>query len=161
MPRLYTPINQTGKKIKWEGPYLGKNIPGTYPVKASLKSLLAGELFGIANGKAEFGPRALGNRTLLQILEGRKVKDQMNAIKKRQEFRPFAPVILEEFAHEYFDMPVELSPYMQFVAKCKRPKKYPAIVHKDGTSRVQTVSASQHPGLYTLSMSFTKQQVVL
>ena len=148
--------NQTGKKIKWEGPYLGKNIPGTYPVKAALKSLLAGELFGIANGKAEFGPRALGNRTLCADPRGPKVKDQMNAIKKRQEFRPFAPVILEEFAHEYFDMPVETSPYMQFVAKCKFPEEYPAIVHKDGTSRVQTVSASQHPGLYTLLREFYK-----
>ena len=148
--------NQTGKKIKWEGPYLGKNIPGTYPVKAALKSLLAGELFGIANGKAEFGPRALGNRTLCADPRGPNVKDQMNQIKKRQEFRPFAPVILEEFAHEYFEMPVKTSPYMQFVAKCKFPEEYPAIVHKDGTSRVQTVSASQHPGLYTLLREFYK-----
>ncbi len=148
--------NQTGKKIKWEGPYLGTNIPGAYPVQASLKSLLAGELFGIANGRAEFGPRALGNRTLCADPRGPKVKDQMNAIKKRQEFRPFAPVILEEHAHEYFEMPVDTSPYMQFVAKCKYPDEFPAIVHKDGTSRVQTVSQNQHPGLYMLLREFYK-----
>ena len=47
-----------------EGPYLGKNIPGSYPVNAALASLEKGELFGIANGRAEFGPRALGNRSL-------------------------------------------------------------------------------------------------
>jgi carbamoyltransferase len=148
--------HQTGKKIKWEGPYLGKNIPGTYPVQAALKSLLAGELFGIANGRAEFGPRALGNRTLCADPRGPNVKDQMNAIKKRQEFRPFAPVILEEHAHEYFDMPVDTSPYMQFVARCKYPDEFPAIVHKDGTSRVQTVSLNQHPGLYMLLREFYK-----
>lgn len=148
--------HHTGKKIKWQGPYLGKNIPGTYPVRSALASLLAGEIFGIANGRAEFGPRALGNRTLCADPRGPDIKDRMNEIKKRQEFRPFAPVILEEHAHEYFDMPVATSPYMQFVAKCKFPDLFPAIVHADGTSRVQTVSQSNHPGLYTLLREFYK-----
>ena len=58
-------------------------------------------------------------------------------------------MILEEHAHEYFDMPVDnLVTYMQFVARCKFPELFPAIVHADGTSRVQTVSQKQHPGLY-------------
>lgn len=150
-------FNQTGKKIKWEGPYLGKNIHGTYPVKAALASLRAGEIFGIANGKAEFGPRALGNRTLTADPRGQHIKDRMNKIKNRQEFRPFAPMILEEHAHAYFDMPVATSPYMQFVAKCKFPELFPAIVHADGTSRVQTVSQKQHPGLYTLLREWYKE----
>ena len=65
----------------------------------------------------------------------------MNEIKRRQKFRPFAPVILEEHARDYFDMPVgfSTSPYMQSVARCRRPDLFPAIVHYDGTSRVQTV----------------------
>ena len=80
-----------------------------------------------------------------------------NKIKKRQQFRPFAPMILEEHAHEYFDMPVDTSPYMQFVARCKFPELFPAIVHADGTSRVQTVSQKQHPGLYTLLREWYKE----
>ena len=66
--------NETGNKINWTGAYLGNNIEGKYPIKKSLKSLLAGEIFGIANGKAEFGPRALGNRTLCADPEEIKLK---------------------------------------------------------------------------------------
>jgi carbamoyltransferase len=149
-------FNQTGKRVKWTGPYLGKNIPGSYPVNAALRSLEKGEIFGIANGRAEFGPRALGNRSLLADPRGPTIKDRVNKIKKRQEFRPFAPVILEELVHWYFEMPAKLSasPYMQFVAKCKYPEQYPAIVHADGTSRVQTVNIRQHPELYRLLKEF-------
>ena len=148
--------NQTGNKINWTGAYLGNNIEGTYPIKKSLKSLLAGEIFGIANGKAEFGPRALGNRTLCADPRGDKIKDAVNKIKRRQEFRPFAPIILQEHVHDYFDMPGHVSdaPYMQYVAKCKKPKEFPAIVHADGTSRVQTVNMNQHPDLYKLMTQF-------
>jgi carbamoyltransferase len=133
--------NITAKRVEWQGPYLGSNIPGTYPVKKALRSLERGEIFGIANGRAEFGPRALGNRSLLADPRGGDIKNRMNAIKKRQKFRPFAPVILAEHCDEYFEMPQEglQSPYMQFVAKCKKPEEFPAIIHADGTSRVQTV----------------------
>jgi carbamoyltransferase len=89
---------------------------------------------------------------------GNEIKDRVNAIKQRQKFRPFAPVIMEEFVHEYFEMPNNtVSPYMQFVAKCKKPTKFPAIIHADGTSRVQTVNYEQHPGLYTLLKEFYKK----
>ena len=152
-------LHNTTRKVKWEGPYLGYDIKAPYPVKKALKSLEAGEIFGIANGRAEFGPRALGNRSLMADPRGSEIKDRMNEIKKRQKFRPFAPVILEEFVHDYFEMPegVESSPYMQFVAKCKYPDHFPAIVHADGTSRVQTVNEKQHPGLYTLLRQFYKK----
>ena len=112
-------------------------LKANIPIKKSLKSLLAGEIFGIANGKAEFGPRALGNRTLCADPRGNKIKDAVNKIKRRQEFRPFAPIILQEHVHDYFEMPGNVSdaPYMQYVAKCKKPKEF--IVHADGTSRVQ------------------------
>jgi carbamoyltransferase len=80
----------------------------------------------------------------------------MNAIKQRQKFRPFAPVILEEHVDNYFEMPQQglTSPYMQFVARCRHPDLFPAIIHADGTSRVQTVNKTQHPGLYTLIEKF-------
>lgn len=147
--------NCTGKSIEWKSPYLGRSIEGDYPIQKALASLENNEIFGIANGKAEFGPRALGNRSLMADPRGNDIKDKVNKIKHRQEFRPFAPVILAEHVHEYFEMPNNiLSPYMQFVAKCKRPDDFPAIVHVDGTSRVQTVTASQHPGLYTLLREF-------
>ena len=151
--------NLTAKRVEWQGPYLGYEIQGKYPVKKALQSLESGEIFGIANGRAEYGPRALGNRSLLADPRGGDIKDKMNAIKQRQKFRPFAPVIMEEFCDEYFEMPVEglTSPYMQFVAKCKKPTEFPAIIHADGTSRVQTVNKEQHPGLYKLLKEFYKK----
>ena len=146
--------NSTGKKVNWKGPYLGTNIEGSYPVQKALRSLENNDIFGIANGRAEFGPRALGNRSLLADPRGGDIKDKVNSIKKRQEFRPFAPVIMEEHVHDYFDMPEKtISPYMQFTARCKSID-FPAILHRDGTSRVQTVNKEQHPGLYELLSAF-------
>ena len=137
-----------GDFIHWDGPYLGTNIAGDYPVDSVLDELLETGICGVANGRAEFGPRALGNRSLLADPRGGDVKDRVNAVKKRQEFRPFAPVILEEFAEEYFDGPV--GPYMQYVSKCRDPDKFPAIAHLDNTSRVQTVNRDEHPALCKL-----------
>ena len=138
------------RKLNWQGPYLGENIEGEYPVENLLTFLKKDGIVGVANGRAEFGPRALGNRSLLADPTRKGIKDKVNAIKRRQKFRPFAPVILEQHAAEYFDMPVEVSPYMQFTARCKFPTKFPAIIHVDGTSRVQTVNEQQHPGLFEL-----------
>ncbi len=67
--------------------------------------------------------------------------------KKRELFRPFAPVVLEEYASKWFDMKFT-SPYMQYAVKCLKPELIPSVVHKDGTSRVQTVNKEQHPGLH-------------
>ena len=80
------------------------------------------------------------------------IKGKENAIKRRQQFRPFAPVILEELVHEYFDMPVgfKTSPYMQAVAYCQYPEEFPAIIHADKTSRVQTVGKDCQSGIRQL-----------
>jgi carbamoyltransferase len=130
-----------GHRINWTNAYLGHNIPGPYPVNSILDELVTNRIVGIASGRAEFGPRALGNRSLLADPRGPDIKNQVNGIKRRQQFRPFAPVILEELADQYFDMPRGFgnSRYMQVVATCRRPDLFPAIVHADGTSRVQTV----------------------
>lgn len=130
-----------GKKIKWRDAFLGTKIKGPYPVKEVIKELTKKKMVGVASGRAEFGPRALGNRSLLADPRGPEIKDKVNEIKRRQKFRPFAPVILEEHVDEYFIMPKGWrdSRYMQVIATCKHPKLYPAIVHHDGTSRVQTV----------------------
>jgi len=130
-----------GGRINWQNAYLGTNIPGTYPVSACLDRLLSDRIVGVASGRAEFGPRALGNRSLLADPRGSDIKDRVNAIKRRQQFRPFAPVVLEEYANEYFDIPSGFcdTRYMQVVGRCRRPDLFPAITHVDGTSRIQTV----------------------
>ena len=127
----------TKQKLNWTTPYLGYNIEGKYPVKKALDELLENKIVGVASGRAEFGPRALGNRSLLADPTGQEMKDVVNKIKKRQEFRPFAPVILEEDVHKYFNVERGFtSPYMQYIVTAKEPTKYPAIVHRDGSSRV-------------------------
>jgi carbamoyltransferase len=132
-----------GGRVRWRDAWLGHDIAGDYPVSACIDSLQHDRICGVASGRAEFGPRALGNRSLLADPRGPDIKDLVNAIKRRQQFRPFAPVILEEHADQYFDMPAGFvnASYMQAVARCRRPDLYPAIVHVDGTSRVQTVKS--------------------
>ena len=129
------------KRINWTDAYLGHNISGDYPVNRLLDHLNTTGIVGVASGRAEFGPRALGHRSLLADPRGKEIKDKVNEIKRRQKFRPFAPVILEEYADSYFDMPhgFNNSRYMQVIARCRHSDLFPAIVHYDGTSRVQTV----------------------
>jgi len=127
--------------------YTGYNIEGEYPVEEALQELLTTGICGVANGRAEFGPRAFGHRSLLADPRGEHIKDRVNEIKRRQKFRPFAPAVLEEHASAYFDGPV--GPFMQYTATCTDPG-LPAIIHGDGTSRVQTVSADQSPGFRKL-----------
>jgi len=141
-----------GHRVNWTSPYLGYNIPGPYPVDELVARLLNEQIVGVASGRAEFGPRALGNRSLLADPRGSEIKEKVNAIKRRQQFRPFAPVILEECVNDYFEMPqgYTSSPYMQVVARCRHPDHFPAIIHVDKTSRVQTVSKDCGSGIREL-----------
>ena len=139
-----------GKRLNWQGPYLGHDMGGKYPVDAVIGELQTNRIVGVATGRAEFGPRALGTRSLLADPRGADIKDTVNKIKRRQEFRPFAPMVLEEHAHRIFDMHGDVNPYMQGTYSCKQPDKYPAIVHADGTSRVQTVGRNDHSGVREL-----------
>ena len=122
------------RKLKWINPYLGTFIGNGVNPKEVVKELLKNKVCGVANGRAEFGPRALGNRSLLGDPRY-DIKDTVNDIKRRQKFRPFAPSILEEYADEYFDGP--MNEYMQLVAKAKHD--YSSVTHVDGTARVQVV----------------------
>jgi len=122
------------EKLKWKHPYLGYNIDRAISAKDVVRELLKTKVCGVANGRAEFGPRALGNRSLLGDPRY-DIKDTVNDIKRRQKFRPFAPAILEEYADEYFEGP--MNEYMQFVAKAKHD--YDSVTHVDGTARVQIV----------------------
>jgi carbamoyltransferase len=121
-------------RINWIDPYLGYNINRDINPKAVVDHLLEHTYCGIANGRAEFGPRALGNRSLIADVRF-DVKDTVNAIKRRQEYRPFAPAILEEFADQYFEGP--MNEYMQYTAKALHD--YKSVTHIDGTARVQIV----------------------
>jgi carbamoyltransferase len=141
------------KHVKWEGPYLGYDLGGEYPVKKIFDRIMQDGVAAVATGRAEFGPRALGNRSILADPRDPNIKDRVNLIKQRELFRPFAPVIMEEYASEWFDMDYA-SPYMQYTPRCLKPELIPSVVHVDGTSRVQTVNRSQHPGLYDLLKMF-------
>lgn len=138
-----------GKHLDWNTPYLGYDLGGEYPVKSIMASLIRDKIAAVATGRAEYGPRALGNRSIFADPRDPNIKDKVNLIKKRELFRPFAPVVLEEKASEWFDMKYT-SPYMQYTPKCLKPDIIPSVVHEDGTSRVQTVNKQQHPGLYEL-----------
>jgi carbamoyltransferase len=142
-----------GKHIDWKNPYLGYDLGGEYPVQQIVDGILKDGIVAVASGRAEYGPRALGNRSILADPRDPGIKDKVNLIKQREMFRPFAPVVMAEHAHRWFDMDFE-SPYMQYTVKCIQPEKIPSVVHIDGTSRVQTVTKDQHPGLYRVLNKF-------
>lgn len=122
-----------GTHLNWS-PYLGHNIMTHINPKDVAKYLTENKVAGVANGKAEYGPRALGNRSLIADVRY-DVQDTVNDIKRRHRFRPFAPAILSEYADEYFDGP--MNEYMQFTAVAKHD--YDSVTHVDGTARVQLV----------------------
>lgn len=102
------------------------------------------KMVGVITGKAEFGPRALGHRSILADPRVKNINDIVNGIKGREKFRPFAPIILKEHFNEYFYNPKTSNyyPYMQYTFKAKYSKEYPGVTHVDNTSRVQTVDSS-------------------
>jgi carbamoyltransferase len=142
-----------GKHIEWKSPYLGYDLGGKYPVQKIVDGILKDGIVAVASGRAEYGPRALGNRSILADPRDPKIKDKVNLIKQRELFRPFAPVVIEEHASKWFDMNFA-SPYMQYTVKCLKPDVIPSVVHADGTSRVQTVNKEQHPGLFRVLNKF-------
>lgn len=122
-----------GNKLIWT-PYMGTNIDREINPTEVVDHLLSDKVCGVANGRAEFGPRALGNRSLIADVRY-DVKDTVNEIKQRQKYRPFAPAILEEYVDEYFEGPT--NEYMQFTSKALHD--YKSVTHVDGTARVQVV----------------------
>jgi carbamoyltransferase len=145
-----------GKHLDWKDPYLGYDLAGKYPIQKIVDGILKDGVVAVATGRAEYGPRALGNRSILADPRDPLIKDKVNLIKQRELFRPFAPVVLADHAHKWFDMDFE-SPYMQYTVKCLQPNKIPSVVHADGTSRVQTVTREQHSGLYRVLNKFYLQ----
>jgi carbamoyltransferase len=116
-------------------------------------SLLEGEnVIGWFQGRMEFGPRSLGNRSIIADARNKQNWQKVNLkIKFRESFRPFAPTVLEERAKDYFDLDRE-SPYMLLVADVHPNKRseIPAVTHVDGSARIQTIRADQNPKYYKL-----------
>jgi carbamoyltransferase len=133
--------------------------------------LAEGSVVGWFQGRMEFGPRALGNRSILADPRGREVQKRVNVkIKFRESFRPFAPSVLAERAGEFFDLDAE-SPYMLLVAEVRNASvkgtgldrlqyidsPIPAVTHVDGSARVQTVSAQTNPAFHDLLKAFDQK----
>jgi carbamoyltransferase len=127
-------------------------------VGESARLLAEGKILGWFHGRMEVGPRALGNRSILADPRRAEMKDVLNhKIKKREGFRPFAPVVLQERAADYF-IGGDDSPFMLVVAPVRpeRRDEIPAVVHVDGTGRVQTVTRSQNPEYYEVVWAFDR-----
>jgi carbamoyltransferase len=136
----------------------------------------AGEVVGFFQGRAEFGPRALGARSILADARSPEMQKRLNLkIKFRESFRPFAPIVLAERAAEFFDLPAA-SPYMLFTAPVAASQRkpvtpgstwaerlsavrstLPAITHVDGSARVQTVERSVNPALHDVLAAFARR----
>jgi len=125
-------------------------------LKRTARSIANGKIVGWFQGGAEFGPRALGHRSILADPRNPGMEKILNRkVKQRESFRPYAPSILEEFAKDYFDMPC-ISPFMLMIAKVKKEKagEIPAVVHVDRTARFQTVTGADNGIFYELIREF-------
>lgn len=115
------------------------------------------QIVGIFQGNSEWGPRALGNRSILFDPRNPQAKRIVNEVKQREDYRPFACTVLKEHAHEYFEMlQLEESPYMSFAVQCKKKamEDIPTLVHADNTCRMQTVTEEQNKNYYNLIKAF-------
>ncbi|WP_460071548.1 carbamoyltransferase family protein [Streptomyces sp. YKOK-I1] len=126
------------------------------PARLAAELLPRGALIGWFTGGSEFGPRALGHRSILADPRRAEMKDILNSkVKHREAFRPFAPAVLAERAADYFELDIE-SPYMLIVAPVRedRRREIPAVTHVDGTARVQTVTPEANGSFHELVARF-------
>jgi carbamoyltransferase len=165
----YNHLNNT-KKINFINAYTGPNhnfeflykLLKKFKIKSKpfkkdfiAKKISEGKVIGRCVGRSEYGPRALGNRSILADPRSTKMRDYLNKhVKHREMFRPFAPVILENYSLKYFD--IKKSPFMLQVSKVKKLSKIPSACHIDGTARVQTVNKKQNKNLFELIDEFRK-----
>ncbi len=143
--------------IKYSGNTNYRHLPNEI-AKETAKKLEEGKLIGWVQGRGEFGPRALGNRSILADPRSKEMKDKINArVKFREEFRPFAPSILEEYGNEYFE-DYQDTPYMERTLNF-RPEvvdKVPAVVHSNRSGRLQSVKKDMSPKYHELISEFHK-----
>jgi carbamoyltransferase len=143
------------KFLKWtKTPY--KKLENIAEETAEI--LAEDKIIGWFQGRMEYGPRALGSRSILASPISPSMQARLNEVKDREDFRPVAPVVLEEDAGEWFEN-ATYSPYMLFIYNVKPDKadKIPAVRHVDGTARIQTVNKQQHALYYDLLHAFKKR----
>ena len=135
--------------------YTGRDYQGHTPDYDHIARQLAdGKIIGFFQGRSEFGPRALGNRSILADPRNFHNRELINhVVKNREWFRPFAPVTLEECYQDWFDFPIP-SPYMLYTAQVKQPEKIPAVTHVDGSARFQTVTEQSKQHYYEIIKAF-------
>jgi len=129
-------------------------------INKAVDLLLNQKIVALFQDYSEWGPRALGNRSLLFDPRNIKAKEIVNKIKQREWWRPFAGTILVEHVKDWFDIgSLKESPYMSFavLAKDKAKKEIPSIIHEDNTCRIQTLSYKQNPKFYELINKFYKK----
>ncbi|HEX7243279.1 MAG TPA: carbamoyltransferase C-terminal domain-containing protein [Longimicrobiaceae bacterium] len=130
------------------------------PLASVAEALASGRVVAWFEGRLEFGPRALGHRSILAAPTSEAMRDRINvAVKRRERFRPFAPVVLERAVDEYFDVPSAAAstlPYMLVVARARPERRewIPAVVHVDGSARLQVLTPERYPTLTRLVEAF-------
>lgn len=135
--------------------YKYEEFPEDEIIKKTAKLLSEGKIIGWFQGRMEFGPRALGNRSILADPRRPEIEEIVNRkVKFREPFRPFAPAVIYEEAKKYFDINIE-SPYMLLTAKVLSDR-IPAVTHVDGSARLQTVKREDNPVFYELLKEFGK-----
>lgn len=159
MEDVYLGPSYTQRRIKEDLDGLGASysqLEREELLDRAVSKLVDGEVIGLYQGRLEWGPRALGNRSILADPRKAEMKDKVNGkIKFREGFRPFAPTVLEEHASDYFEIEGE-SPYMLFIQNVREEKKedIPAVTHVNGTSRIQTLKRKTNPFYYDLIKRF-------
>ncbi|MFX1445986.1 MAG: carbamoyltransferase [Promethearchaeota archaeon] len=149
--------NQEIRKILKKEPTISFKFIRNIPL-ITAQLLAKGKIVGWFQGGSEFGPRALGHRSILCDPRKKEIKKILNnRVKHRESFRPYAPSILQEDTKEYFELDCQ-SPFMLLVAKVKEEKlnRIPAVTHIDGTARIQTVNKSDNKIFYALIQEFKK-----
>jgi carbamoyltransferase len=147
--------NEIEKQLKlWKVPY--RKLQNIAEETADI--LAQDKIIGWYQGRMEFGPRALGSRSILASPINPAMQARLNEVKDREDFRPVAPVVLQEKAHEWFNH-AEYSPFMLFIYDVKEDKadKIPAVRHTDGTARIQTINEQQHKDYYDLLKAFERK----
>jgi len=150
------------KAIKSSGFQNFKQLTEEELVEKAAQNIFENKTVGWFQGKMEFGPRALGGRSILANPCSPNMKDILNQkVKKREAFRPFAPIVLKERCSEFFELNIN-SPYMLLAPKVRAEKRalLPAITHADFTARVQTLGLEENPLLRKLILSFEKKSGV-